>query len=50
MTTYDAEPGAPAGPEHPQRPQPEHLEEPQLVEILADMRAPASTVPSIGPM
>ena len=50
MTAYDAEPGAPAGPEHPKRSQPEHPEEPQPVEIPTDMRAPAPTVPSIGPM
>ena len=42
MTTYDAEPGAPAGPEHP--------EEPQPVEIPADMRAPTLTVASTRPM
>nr|CAN72369.1 hypothetical protein VITISV_040453 [Vitis vinifera] len=39
MTTYDAEPGAPAGPEHP--------EEPQPVEIPTEMRAGA---PVAGPM
>ncbi|RVW84619.1 hypothetical protein CK203_044634 [Vitis vinifera] len=39
--------GAPTGPEHPEIPHPEHPEEPQLVEIPADMRAPAPTVPSI---
>ena len=50
MTAYDAEPGAPAGPEHPKRPQPEHPEEPQPVEIPTDMRAPAPTVSSIGLM
>ncbi|KAL6340602.1 hypothetical protein AAG906_010510 [Vitis piasezkii] len=42
MIAYDAEPGAPARPEHPEIPQP--------VEILADMRAPAPVVPSTGPM
>ena len=50
MTAYDAEPGAPAGPEHPETPHPEHPEEPQLIEIPVDMRAPAPTVPSTGPM
>ncbi|KAL6318417.1 hypothetical protein AAG906_041182 [Vitis piasezkii] len=42
MTAYDVEPGAPVGPEHPK--------EPQSVEIPAGMRAPASAVPSTGPM
>nr|CAN64794.1 hypothetical protein VITISV_018311 [Vitis vinifera] len=42
--------GVPAGPNHPEIPQPEHPEEPQSVEIHADMRAPAPTVPSTGPM
>ncbi|RVW70591.1 hypothetical protein CK203_065128 [Vitis vinifera] len=50
MTAYDAEPGAPTRPEHPEIPHPEHPEEPQPVEIPADMRAPAPTVPSTGPM
>ncbi|RVW32421.1 hypothetical protein CK203_109276 [Vitis vinifera] len=50
MTTYDAEPGAPTGLEHPEIPHPEHPKEPQPVEIPADMRAPAPTVPSTGPM
>ena len=50
MTTYDVEPGAPTGPEHPEIPQPEHPKEPRPVEIPTDMRAPAPTVPSIGPM
>ena len=50
MTAYDAQPGAPTGLEHPEIPQPEHLEEPQQVEIPTDIRAPAPTVPSIGPM
>ena len=45
MTAYDAELGAPAGPENP-----EHPKEPQPVEIPVDMRAPAPTVPSTGPM
>ncbi|RVW20400.1 hypothetical protein CK203_110618 [Vitis vinifera] len=35
MTTYDAELGAPVGPEHPEIPHPEHLEEPQPVEMPA---------------
>ncbi|RVW45812.1 hypothetical protein CK203_086291 [Vitis vinifera] len=50
MTTYDAQARAPARPEHPEIPQPEHLEEPQQVEIPTDIRAPAPTVPSTGPM
>ncbi|WJZ85672.1 hypothetical protein VitviT2T_005193 [Vitis vinifera] len=50
MTTYDVKLGAPTAPEYPERPQPEHLEEPRSVEIPADMRAPAPAVPSIGPM
>ena len=50
MTAYDAEPRALAGPEHPEIPHLEHLEEPQPVEIPADMRAPAPAVPSTGPM
>ena len=41
MTTYGAEPGAPAGPEHLEIPHPERLEEPQRVEIPVDIRAPA---------
>ena len=44
MTAYDAELGAPAGPEHPEIPQPKHPDEPQPVKL------PAPTVPSIGPM
>ena len=40
MTAYGAEPGAPAGPEHP--------EEPQLVEIPADMRAPTHAAPTVA--
>nr|CAN78593.1 hypothetical protein VITISV_010194 [Vitis vinifera] len=50
MTTYDAEPGAPIGPEHPEIPHPVHPEEPQPIEILADTRAPTPAVPSTGPM
>ncbi|RVW22907.1 hypothetical protein CK203_038032 [Vitis vinifera] len=50
MIAYDAEPGAPVGPEHPEIPHPEHLDEPQPVELPADLRAPAPTVPSTGPM
>ncbi|KAL6327793.1 hypothetical protein AAG906_025658 [Vitis piasezkii] len=50
MAAYDAQPGAPAGPEHLEIPQPEHLEEPQHVEIPTDIRVPASVVPSTGPM
>ena len=50
MTAYGAEPGDSVGLEHPEVPQPECPEEPQPVEILTDMRAPAPTVPSTGPM
>ncbi|KAL6324697.1 hypothetical protein AAG906_015280 [Vitis piasezkii] len=50
MIAYDAEPGAPTGPEHPKIPQPECLDEPQPVELPTDIRAPAPIVPSIGPM
>ena len=50
MTTYDVEPGAPAGLEHPKIPQLEHPEEPRPIEIHVDTRAPAPTVPSTGPM
>ncbi|KAL6348740.1 hypothetical protein AAG906_029768 [Vitis piasezkii] len=50
MTSYDAQPGALAGPEHQEIPQPEHPEEPQPVEIPTDMRAPTLAIPSIGPM
>ncbi|RVW59417.1 hypothetical protein CK203_106256 [Vitis vinifera] len=47
MTAYDTEPGAPDGPEHPKIP---HPEEPQPVEIPADMRALAPAVPSTEPI
>ena len=47
MTAYGAEPGAPTGLEHPEIPYPEQREEPQLIEIPVDMRAPAPTVSSI---
>ncbi|RVW23410.1 hypothetical protein CK203_094561 [Vitis vinifera] len=50
MITYDAKLRAPVGLEHLDIPHPEHLEEPQPVEIPVDMRAPAPTVPSTGPM
>ena len=50
MTAYDAEPGAPVGLEHPEIPHPEQPEEPQSVEMLADMRAPDPAVPSIEPI
>ena len=50
MITYDAKLRAPVGLEHLDIPHPEHLEEPQPVEIPVDMRAPAPTVPSIGLM
>ena len=50
MTAYGAEPRAPAGLEHPEIPHPKQLEEPQSVEIPADMRAPAPIVPSTEPI
>ena len=50
MIAYGTDPGAPAGPEHLEIPDPKQPEEPQPVEILADMRAPAPTVPSIEPI
>ena len=46
MTAYGAQLGAPAGPEHPEIPHPEQLEEPQPVQIPAEMRAPTPAVPS----
>ena len=50
MTTYDAQPRAPIGPEHPEIPQPEHPEEPQPVEIPIDIKALAPAMPSTGHM
>ena len=50
MTAYGADQGAPTGPEHPEIPHPEQLEEPQSVEISADMRAPAPVVASPEPI
>ena len=50
MIAYSAEPGAPTGAEHPEIPHPDQPEEPQPVEILADMRAPAPTMPSTKPI
>ena len=50
MIAYGAEPGAPAGLEHLDIPHPEQLEEPQPVEIPANMRASAPTMPSIEPI
>ncbi|KAL6342268.1 hypothetical protein AAG906_006895 [Vitis piasezkii] len=50
MTAYSAEPGAPTGVEHPEIPNPEQPEEPQPLEIPADTRAPAPTVPSSEPI
>ena len=47
MTAYGVDPGALAGPEHPEIP---HPKQPQPVEIPADMRAPAPTMPSIEPI
>ncbi|RVW62937.1 hypothetical protein CK203_062860 [Vitis vinifera] len=48
--SLSAEPGAPTGAEHPEIPHPDQPEEPQPVEILADMRAPAPTMPSTKPI
>ena len=45
MTTYGVDQGAPVGPYHPKQP-----EEPQLVEIPADITPPAPTVGSIEPI
>ncbi|RVW72350.1 hypothetical protein CK203_056249 [Vitis vinifera] len=42
--------GAPARPEHLEISHPEQPEEPQLVEIPTDMRAPTPTVPSTKPI
>ncbi|WJZ87582.1 hypothetical protein VitviT2T_006952 [Vitis vinifera] len=50
MTAYDAEPGAPAGLEHPEIPHPKQLKELQPVEIPTDIRPPTPTVPSIEPI
>ena len=50
MTAYSAKPRAPTGAKHPDIPRPEQSEEAQPVEIPADMRAPAPTVPSIEPI
>ena len=41
MTAYSAEPGALVGPEHLEIPHAEQPEEPQPVEIPADIKAPA---------
>ncbi|RVW23672.1 hypothetical protein CK203_093982 [Vitis vinifera] len=46
MTAYSAEPGAPAGAEHPDIPHPEQPEEPQLVEIPANITKP---IPEVAP-
>ncbi|RVW18146.1 hypothetical protein CK203_112474 [Vitis vinifera] len=45
MTAYSVDQGAPTGAEHPEQP-----EEPQPVEIPADMRAPTLAVPSTKPI
>ena len=50
MTAYDAQPGAPAGPKHPEIAQPEDPQQAQQVEIPTDIRAHAPIVPSTGPM
>ena len=49
MMAYDAQPGAPAGPEHPEIAQPEDPQQAQWAEIPTNIRAPASAVPSTGP-
>ena len=49
MTAYSAEPGAPAGVEHPGIPHTEQPQEPQPIETPADTRAPAPAVPSAKP-
>ena len=46
MTTYSAESGAPAGAEHSDIPHPEQPEEPQPVEIPADITEP---IPEVAP-
>ena len=50
MTAYGADQGAPVGPEHPEIPHLEQPEEPQPVEISANMRALAPTVASPEPI
>nr|CAN80877.1 hypothetical protein VITISV_003322 [Vitis vinifera] len=50
MTTYSAEPGAPAGVEHPGIPHAEQPQEPQPKETPADTRASAPAVPSAEPI
>ena len=50
MIAYGVELGAPARPEHLEISHPEQPEEPQLVEIPTDMRAPTPTVPSTKPI
>ncbi|RVW44334.1 hypothetical protein CK203_070996 [Vitis vinifera] len=50
LTAYSAEPGAPAGVEHPEIPHPEQPQEPQPIETPPDTRAPAPAVPSLEPI
>ncbi|RVW68900.1 hypothetical protein CK203_062954 [Vitis vinifera] len=50
LLSYSAEPGAPAGVEHPGIPHAEQPQEPQPIETLADTRAPAPAVPSAEPI
>ena len=47
MTAYGADQRAPVGPEHPEIPHLEQPEEPQLLEIPTDMRAPAYAAPAV---
>ncbi|XP_034710516.1 proline-rich receptor-like protein kinase PERK10 [Vitis riparia] len=49
MTAYSAEPRAPAGAEHPEIPHPEQPEEPQQVEIPADMGASTEPIHEVAP-
>ena len=46
MTAYSADQGAPAGAEHPDIPHPEQSEEPQPVEIPANITKP---IPEVAP-
>nr|CAN74485.1 hypothetical protein VITISV_008161 [Vitis vinifera] len=50
MTAYSAEPGAPAGVEHPGIPHAEQPQEPQPIETPADTRAPTPAMSSAEPI
>ena len=50
MIAYGADQGAPARPEHPKIPHPEQPDEPQSIEIPADITTPAPAVASIEPI